>query len=296
VLDVWQRSLAARGGGKLDIAIRWPGMGGRGDERSLVSHLKTGQIDGAVLPARALPSIAAAAAVVSLPGIVDSWSKVDWLRGHLRDSLQESFGKEGYRSLFWHDEGCQRLMSRGHPVRRVADLAHRRVAVLDGDAPSSALALVPGSIPVSLGEPDVRAALRDDPRLGVSVVLASAGTAERLGWARSFDSMTMMSVACTSGALVVRDAAFARLSAEARSLLEDVSGRAEDAAASRARQDDLAASLRVLGNLSKVEPSDAERREWQRFFRRAASQAAAGALQSLVEQAIDLGSEIDTLE
>lgn len=299
VLDIWQRSLSVRMAGKLGISVRWPGTSGaRAGERSVVSRLRTGQVDGAMLSSRALPSITPSAAALDLPGVVDSWSKVDWVREHLRDTLRGSFAAEGYHLLSWHDEGCQRFMSRARPVRRVSDLAHRRIATIDGDAFSPILySLVPGAIPVSLAELDVSGSLRDTSRLGVTAVIASAGEAERSAWTSSLEHMTMIPVACTSGAVVLRSTAYESMPEELRATVDDLSARAEEAAAPHARQDDTASSLRLRKTLSPVDPGASERRDWQRLFSKAADQyAQRGVPQPLAEQVIALGREIDALE
>jgi TRAP-type C4-dicarboxylate transport system substrate-binding protein len=251
-----------------------------------------------LLSARALPSIALAAGALELPGVIDTWTKVDWVRGHFRETLRADFGAEGYRLLSWHDEGCQRIMSRGHTVRRVADLAHRRLAAIETDPLSQAVySFVPGAVPISLAEPDVSASLRDASRLGVSVVIGTSGEAERFGWTRSLEHVTMMPVACTSGAFLLRGSAYDRMPEEIRNLVDDVSARAEEAAAPRAREDDTGSSLRLARSLSPVEPTDAERREWQKFFLKSAPlYAQRGVPQTLVDRAIALGREIDALE
>lgn len=298
VLDVWQRSLSARLAGKFAFGVRFPGSTGlRGGERSVVSRLRTGQVDGAMLSSRALPSISASVAAMELPGVVDSWAKVDWLRGQLRDKLQAGFALEGYHLLSWHDEGCQRIMSRGRPVRRVVDLAHRRIAASDTDPFSNVLfSLVPGAVPVPIAESDVSASLRDGSRLGVSAVVATAGEAERAGWIGSLEHVTMIPVACTSGAVVLGKHAYERLPEEIRATVDDVSARAEEAAAPHARKEDTAASLRLARTLTPIDPTAAERRDWQRLFASAASRfTQSGVPQSLAEQAISLGKEIDAL-
>src|ERR1041385_2471226 len=189
-------------------------------------------------------------------------------------------------------------MSRGRPVRRVSDLARRRVAALDTDPFSAVLpSLVPGAVAVSLGDADASASLGDASRLGVSVVVASAAEADRFGWSRSLDTMTMMPVACTSGAFILDAGAYGRLSDDERAAIDDVSARAEEAAAPRARQADTVSSLRLARSLVAVEPSAVERRDWQRLFLQAAARyAQRGVPRELVDQAIALGREIDTLE
>jgi TRAP-type C4-dicarboxylate transport system substrate-binding protein len=230
-----------------------------------------------MLSSRALPSISPAVAVMELPGVIDSWTKVDWVRGQLRDALQGGFVAEGYRLLSWHDEGCQRIMSRGRPVRRVQDLARRRVAAFDTDPFSNVLySLVPGAVPGPLAESDISASLRDASRLGVSAVVGSAGEAERSAWVGSLEHLTMIPVVCTSGAVVLRANVYEQLPEEARATIDDVSARAEEAAAPHARKEDTASILRLARTLAPVDPSATERREWQRLFATAASRYAQG--------------------
>jgi hypothetical protein len=57
----------------------------------------------------------------------------------------------------------------------------------------------------------------------------------------------------------------------------------------------MAASRRLRKSLVAVDPTEAERREWQRFFSKAAG-AQRGIPKALVDQVVALGREIDTLE
>jgi TRAP-type C4-dicarboxylate transport system substrate-binding protein len=189
-------------------------------------------------------------------------------------------------------------MSRGRPVRRPSDLAWRRLAALDTDpfAPMF-YSSIPGITPVSLAELDVADALHAGPRVGASVVVGTAGDAERLDWTRSLDSVTTMPVACTSGALLLQKGAYDRLDPEVRAVVDDLSSRAEDEGASRVRQDDTAASVRLFRGLAPVEPTASERREWRSFFEKAAEERTGSLLaRGLVEDVLGLTHEIDAVE
>jgi serine/threonine-protein kinase len=299
VLDAWRKSLSLRSGGRLSANLRWPGTTAyRSSERAIVARLRTEQIDGAALGAHALRLVFSGAAALELPGIVDSWAKVDWIRDHLHDPMRAGFEKEGFRLVAWQDEGCERLMSRGRAVRRPADLTRIRIAALDTDPVAPLVySLVPGAIPVTLGESEVLDALLGGSRLGVTAVVGTAADAERLQWTKALDEVTTMPIACTSGALVLRSRAYNRLGPEERTALDDSAERLEQELAPRARQDDTAASLRLRRALAAVEPSPTDRRDWNRVFARAAQQSARGILPSaLVEQATQLSREIDALE
>lgn len=299
LIEAWRRSLALRTAGKLDVSVRWGGNGAfRGDERSLLSRLRTGQLDGALVSAKSLPSVLPSVAALQIPGVVDSWTKVEWVQGHLRDEMQSGFASVGYRLLSWQDEGCTRFMSRGRPVRRPADLAWRRMAAVDSDpfAPMF-YSSIPGIIPINLAELDVADALHAGPRVGASVVVGTAGDAERLDWIRSLDSVTTMPVACTSGALLLQKGTYERLDPEVRAVVDDLSSRAEDEGASRVRQDDTAASVRLFRGLAPVEPTASERREWRTFFGKAAEERTGSHLaRGLVEDVLGLTHEIDAVE
>jgi hypothetical protein len=109
--------------------------------------------------------------------------------------------------------------------------------------------------------------------------------------------MTMMPVACTSGALVLRSNVYDRLDAETRWTLDDLSSRLESETLPLARQEDVAASVRLGHALSRVEPLPSERREWQRLFLGASRKYAQGLLPpALFDQVVALGREIDSLE
>jgi len=297
-LDAFRRSVALRTHDRVRLGLRWPGNTGfRGGARALLTRLRTEQIDGAALDSKTLPAVHPIALAAELPGVVDSWTKADSVRSEIRDAVQADFDGEGMRLIAWQDEGCQRILSRGRPVRRPQDLSRRRLAAIDADAFAPALySLVPGAIVVPVGESDVADALMGDPRLGVSALVATAGDAERSQWTRSLDFMNMMPVACTSGALVLRKNVYDRLGPEADGMLDDLSARLESETAPRARREDIAASLRLGHSLVRVDPSAAERREWQRLLLDASRKYVQGRLTpALFDRVVALGREIDSL-
>jgi TRAP-type C4-dicarboxylate transport system substrate-binding protein len=298
-LDAFRQALAQRTGERLVLNVRWAGAAGfRGSERALVSGLRTEQFDGAALGSKALPLVHPSVAATNLPGVVDSWTKVDALRDELRDQFGAEFEHEGLRRLAWLDEGCERVMTRGQPVRRASDLAHRRVAMSDTDPFAPILySLVPGSVPVALESSGIGDALRDGSRLGVSVVVATAGDAERFQWTHQLDHVTLMPLSCASGALVLRKAVHERLDAELRAVVDDLSARLENESGPLARHADTAASLRLGRSLAHVDLTPAERRDWRRLFVDAAHHSTPALLPGgLVDKAILLGHEIDALD
>jgi hypothetical protein len=298
LLEAFRRAVDQRTNGKVRFGIRWPGVTGyRGGERALVTRLRTEQIDGAVLGARALRLGFPAAAAASLPGVVDSWTKVDWVREHLRAPIESSFEAQGFRLLAFQDEGCERIMSRGHAVRRALDLARVRIAAVDADPTATLYAgLAPGIVTATLDGFELVDALRAGPRLGVSVVAGTAGDAERMQWTKWLDGVMKMPVLCTSGALVLRSNAYQRLRADERTVVQDLSLRLEDELGPRARREDLGASLRLLRTLPTLEPTPSERSEWQRLFRKAAERAEATLPAPLVEEVLARSHEIEALE
>ena len=123
LLEAWRRAVNLRSGGRLEVNVQWTSASGiRGSERALLRRLRTGQVDGATVGAKTLPVIYPTVTALALPGVVDTWAKVDGIRESLRDVIAGPPGRDGHRLLAWQDEGCQRFMSRGRPVRRASDL------------------------------------------------------------------------------------------------------------------------------------------------------------------------------
>ena len=298
LFEAWRRAVLSRTGGHVSINVRWPGITGyRGGERTLVTRLRTLQIDGALVGARALRLAFPSVAAVELPGIVDSWTKVDWVREHLRDPLRAAFAGDGYQLLAFQDEGCERIVTRGHPVRRPTDLTKLRVAALENDPIAPLFAsVVPGIVSMGLGLSDVADAFVAGPRFGVSAVVGTAADAERFQWTKAVDAVTQMPVLCASGALVLRTSAYERLAADERAAFDEAAAHLEEQSGPRLRKEDTVASLRLLRTLSIVEPTVADRREWQRAFRRAAAQADGSLPRALVEQVLALSRDIDALQ
>ena len=298
LLGEWRRVLSERTGGRVALQLRWPSTSGyRGGERSLVTRLRTMQVDGALLGARALRVSFPEVAGVALPGIADSWTKGEWIRDYLRDHVKQSLLIDGYRLLAFAGEGCERVMTRGHAVRRPSDLARSRLAALDGDPVAPLLASVaPGIVSVGLAAADVADALLDGTRSGATAVVATAMEAERYQWTRSLDAVTQPPVLCGSGALLLRTGAYDRLSAEDRLTIDETARRFEEQAALKQRKEDVAASLRLFRSVSVVEPGILDRKEWRRVLQRAASRPDGPVPPALVEEVVALSHDIDVLE
>ncbi|HVW30767.1 MAG TPA: serine/threonine-protein kinase [Polyangiaceae bacterium] len=299
LLDEWRRAIESRTAGRVAINLRWPGATGyRGGERALVTRLRSAQVDGALLGARGLRLAFPMFAAAELPGVVDSWQKVDWIRTHLREPLKSSLGGEGYGLVAFDDDGCERIMTRGHAVRRPADLRNLRMATIDNDPLAPVIAsVVSGIVPVALSCWDVADAVAAGARFDVSMIVGTAADADRFQWTKVVDGVTRMPVLCGSGALIVRSSAYERLGAEAREAMDEVSLQLEEALSSRVRKEDTAASLRLLHSLVATEPSEDDRAAWRRAFLRAVHHAD-GSLpipNALVTQVLALSGEIDAL-
>jgi TRAP-type C4-dicarboxylate transport system substrate-binding protein len=227
---------------------------------------------------------------------VDSWQKVDWIRAHLREPLRTSLTSEGYELLAFEDEGCERIMTRGHAVRRPLDLAKVRMAALDSDPVAPLIAsVVPGILSIPLPSSEVVDAVAAGPRLGVSAVVGTAVDAERYQWTKVIDGITRMPVLCASGALVLRSGAYEKLAADERQAVDEASLRFEEILAPHLRKEDTAASLRLLRALNATESSVDDRAAWQRAFRHAAEQTDGSLPKAMVTQVLALSREIDAL-
>ena len=78
VLDVWQKSVNLRSGGKLEIQYVYNGQ--QGDETVMVAKMKSGQLDGALMTAVGLSRIYTPILALQMPRLFRNWSKLDTAR------------------------------------------------------------------------------------------------------------------------------------------------------------------------------------------------------------------------
>jgi TRAP-type C4-dicarboxylate transport system substrate-binding protein len=297
VFKTWQRAIRERtklpGDAKnsegktfgLDLNFFWNAQ--QGDEGAMVAKMKSGQLDGAALTAVGLAQIHPPILVLQLPGLFDSWAKLDRARETLRAEFEQGLEKAGFVLPGWGDVGMAHVMSKGFPITSPADLRGKKPYVWREDPIFPSVLQVIGNVtPVPLSVPEVLPNLNTG---AVNVVTAPALAAEQLQWASRLDHINAAPVAAAIGALVFTRDKLAALPADLRATLLETGKVAAAALTSRIRNEDAAAFERMKGKMTVTTSSAADAAEWREIWKKARARLGQGTFpKELVERAESL--------
>lgn len=271
VLRVWQRAVKEKTKGGVELELFWNGT--QGDEPALVSKMKTGQLDGAVVSAVGLGIVDNDVNVLQMPGVFDGWAKLDKVREVLRPRFEKTFAAAGFELVGWGDIGLDRWMSKGFPIRVPEDLKGKRPWVWREDPILPPLFQLVGVVPVPTSVPE---ALPELSTGNVNVFSVSALAAEQLQWAGRLDHVNLMVVAPNIGGMVLSKAKLDSLSKEHRAAVVDSGKVAGKALTDRIRSEDATALERLKKRMEVVQPTAEELAAWQRAFKEARARLGKG--------------------
>src|ERR1043165_636537 len=92
----------------------------------MVSKMKSGQLDGAAVTAVGLSKIYKPILALQIPGLFNSWSKLDAARDALKGEFEKGVSDAGFTLAGWGDVGTVHLMSKGFEVHTPADIQGKK--------------------------------------------------------------------------------------------------------------------------------------------------------------------------
>lgn len=272
VFKVWEKALRQKTKGKLELKVYYNAV--QGNEDSMVAKMKTGQLDAAALTSVGLSNIYRDVMVLQLPGVVDSWSALDKVRGQIGPDLEKGFAKKGFKILAWGDVGLVRQMSKGFAVRRPSDMRGKHpVAWRNEHMAPAVYATIGGVVPVPLSPTEVLPALRSGK---VNVLNAPALAAEQLQWTPFLDHVSTTTSVCAIGGTVMRQKALDDMPADSREIFFALQEKMAKATKNRVRKLDGAAYKRIERKMTRVELSAADKKEWEKVLRKAVKRLSGG--------------------
>lgn len=232
VFTAWGNSLRTRTNGQLALQIV---NASAGDEASLVSQMRAGQLDGALFTSVGLGQVARPSLVLQAPGVFESYAALDCARTAMDPQLRPLFEQNGAVLLGWADWGQGRIFSTA-PIAQPSDLRGRRVWVLPGDPIAPAFLSQVGATPVPLPIGGVMAALNSGQ---VDTVIASASAVSALQWHTRLTHVTRQSSgAVLVGGTVINKARYDALSPELQTALRETAATAHQRLQADVRRDD----------------------------------------------------------
>ena len=262
ILNAWNKTLQTKTDGKLKMRF-YPG-GSQGDERDFVRKMRVGQLDGGVVTMTGMSMLVPAMNVLTLPGFLDTYEKLDRVRGKMAPEFEAMFGKEGMRLVGWGDAGKTRLFSVA-PITSPKQIKAMRPWVWKDDAIFVEFYQAIGASAVRLGVPEVYPALQT--RM-VDVVSSSALTAVALQWYTRVKYMTAHNSAIIAGGTVMRKDKYDELPADIKEAFDTTAARAHELLNKTIRKDDEKAYAVVLKKgIVPVEAGDAKA-EWDAAYKK----------------------------
>lgn len=287
VLRVWQKAVKEKTRGEVIIEIFWNAT--QGDEPALISKVKTGQLDSAIVSAVGLGLIDPDINVLQVPGLYAGWAQLDKAREVLKPRFEASFREKGFELVGWGDIGLMHLISKGYPIHLPADLKGKRPWVWREDPVLPSLFQVLGVVAVPASTTEVLPELATG---NIDALIVSALEAEQLQWSSRLDHLNLMVVAPNVGGAVVSKARVDALPPEQRAVLLDTIKVATRALTERIRVEDQQALDRLKKRMTVIEPTPAELAAWNKVFAEARARLARGSLPAeLLQQAQKLVQE-----
>ena len=253
ILNAWNKTLQEKTDGKLKMRF-YPG-GSQGDERDFVRKMRVGQLDGGVVTMTGMSMLVPAMNVLTIPGFLNTYEKLDRVRGKMAPEFEAMFGKENMRLVGWGDAGKTRLFS-VEPIKSPNQIKAMRPWVWKDDPIFVEFYQVIGANAVRLGVPEVYPALQT--RM-VDVISSSALTAVALQWYTRVKYMTAHNSAIIAGGTVMRKDKYDELPPELREAFDSTAARAHELLNKTIRKDDEKAYGVVLKKgIVPVEAGDAK--------------------------------------
>ncbi len=281
----WQKKIKKKTDGALELEVYFNAV--QGNEDSMVSKMKTGQLDGAALTALGLSQIYKNVLVLQLPGIVDSWENLDKVRASMQTEIEEGFDKEGFRILGWGDVGLSRQFSKGFAIKRPSDVKGKRPLVWRNEPVGPLVySLIGGVVPVPLGVPEVLPALRSGT---INIINAPALAAEQLQWTPNLDHVGANVTVCAIGGTIFRKKALDDLPSDVRDKFDALQKKAAKKSSKKIRKLDAEAYERIAKKMTVVDLSDDDKKEWEKILRKAVQKLAQGTYpKELVDRVVKL--------
>ncbi len=214
------RDLRKQSGERLGLRI-YPG-GIAGDELDVLRKIRIGQIHAAAFSGVGLTQILPEVRVLDLPFLFRDLDEVDRVHRTLRDHFAQGFRDKGFEFLAWAEVGEVHLFSK-EPVRKVSDLAERKVWTWSGDPVSLETFTAMGASPIPLAATDVTTSLSTGM---IDTVYGPPLGALALQWHAYTRYMTSLAVTHASGAVLLSKRFFDRLPEDLGQLLRTAFSRA----------------------------------------------------------------------
>jgi TRAP-type C4-dicarboxylate transport system substrate-binding protein len=249
VFRTWSKAASEKSGGKLDVQLFWNGT--QGDESSMITKIKSGQLDGAAVSSLGLSKVNKNILALQIPGLCNTWAKLDKARTALQAELEKGASDAGFTILGWGDLGLARSFAKGFAPKSPNDLKGKKPAVYREDLIGPTIHQTIGSTPVPQSPTEILGSLSSG---AVNVINAPALVVEQLQWAPRLDHVSDTPFTAAIGGFVVSKKKLDALPADLKKIFLETGKVAGDAMKGRARTEDDAAYARLKAKMTVFSP------------------------------------------
>jgi len=248
LLEMREKWRKAPGGG---VNLRIYAGGKMGGEAKMVSQMRLGALDAALLTAAGLSDIEpGVSGLQNVPMMFHSLDELDYVSEKLRPMLTKRMEKAGFVVLFWGDTGWVRYFSK-EPMLTPDDLKKTKMFVWAGNPAFTEMLKEGGLQPVPLETADIVPML--DTGLITSVSLPPFVALAGQVYSRA-PHMLDLNWAPLTGALVVRKAVWDKIPAEAKGVLQAAADEAGKSNKTQGRAESDKAVIAMKGKGLTVHP------------------------------------------
>lgn len=170
-----------------------------GDEQDALRKMRVGQMDGAVVTSVGLSQVLTELAILSTPGVIDSYEALAKVQKELNPEWDKKLDDQGYKMLGWGDIGMLRYFTKV-PLASPYDLKKQRPWVWPESHTMKSVLHAIGATGVPLGVPEVYGALQTGM---IDAVIASALSCVALRWHDKLNHVTARTHGPLVGGMVV---------------------------------------------------------------------------------------------
>ncbi len=248
VFQVWEKAVNKKSDGKLELIFHYNGS--QGDEGAMVGKIKAGQLDGGAVTAVGLSKYYKPVLAMQMPGVLNTWGKVDKAIASVGGEFSDGLKKEGAYNLGWGFVGMAHIFSKGGAVASPTDLKKRKPYQWRDDIISPIFYQVVGATPVLLNVPEVLPNLKTG---AIDVINSPALAVEALQWSGHVTHVSKEITGPGIGALIMNNSKLEDLPGDLRTIMKDTGAIAAKALTEKIKAEDTAAYDRMSKKMTVFE-------------------------------------------
>lgn len=142
-----------------DVVIDWYHGGIMGDNRDWISKMQIDQLQGAIMDGSGIHLVCPEAYVFQIPFIFNDFDEVAYIKEKLRNRMNDSFQRTGYKMLMLFDQSFDKIYSTKKEPRTPEDFAKIKFAAYAGLVENEIIKAL-GSSPIPMNVPEIVSSTR----------------------------------------------------------------------------------------------------------------------------------------